>query len=124
MKKLIQSFEEGCAITGDDATKLPDVSWMPELRGKAIVASYKMSVISKAQNIIDKFVPDYSNARQYKWYPWLIWVASRSAFVFQGTIYSFTLTNLGSRFCFIDTNTAEFMGKHYEDLYNDIMADI
>jgi hypothetical protein len=120
-KELIKSFERACEVTGDNATKLPDVSWMPENRGKAMIATYKMEIIEKAQNMLDKFVPDYSKNNQRKWYPWHEWVASRSAFVYTFAHCTITGTGLGSRFCFIDSETAEFMGTQHADLYNDMM---
>lgn len=121
MKELIKSFERACEVTGDNPTQLPDVSWMPENRGKAQIATYKMEIIEKAQNMLDNFVPDYSNYGQLKHYPWFVWVPSRSAFVFTRTVFTGTRTTLGSRFCFVDTKTSRFMGENYADLYNDMM---
>lgn len=123
MKKLIQSFEEACEIMGEKECRLPDVSWMPETRGKAVLADYKLIMITKAQNKLDGFVPDYANRGQWKYYPWFKWVASRSAFVYSSTVCTNTYTFLGSRFCFIDRKTSEFIGNKYEGLYNDLMLD-
>lgn len=120
-KEFIKSFERACEVTGDDSTKLPDVSWMPENRGKSTIATYKMEIIEKAQNTIDNFVADYNNLRQLKWYPWLVWNASVGAFVFRTTDSTHTGTSLGSRFCFIDDKTAEQMGRIHIGLYNDMM---
>jgi hypothetical protein len=123
MKKLIQSFEHACEIMGEDPSRLPDVAWMPETRGNAFLADYKLMIITKAQNILDKFVPDYGNRTQWKYSPWFEWVASRSAFVSADTTYTNTGTALGSRFCFVDTKTARHIGETFIDLYNDVMLD-
>jgi len=113
--KYVLSFEEACTITGDDANAIPKGS-------KSTIAFHKMEVIEKAQNKLDKFVPDYSDSSQRKWYCWLWFNPSVGAFVFYFTIYTYTYTNLGSRFCYKTEKTAEFMTKQHIGLLNEIMS--
>lgn len=39
---------------------------------KSAVAFYKLSIIAKAWNKIDGFVPDFSNDKQLKYFPWFL----------------------------------------------------
>ena len=115
MNKYVLSFEEACKITGDDANAIPQGS-------KSTIAFHKMSVIEKAQNKLDKFIPDYSDSSQRKYYGWLWFNPSVGAFVFNFTAYTNTSTVLGSRFCYKTEKTAEFITKQHISLLNEIMS--
>jgi len=120
MATKIKTFEQACKVTGDDPNKLPDVSGLSEAMGKAVIALIKLETIRKAIN--GKWIEDYSNSSQWKYFPWLVWVPSRSAFVCTNALYSYTSTYLGSRFCFETRDTARYFGEQFIDLINDFMA--
>lgn len=73
-------------------------------------------------NKADGFVPDFSNWRQVKWFPWFKYNKDAAGFVFAHTNYTTTYaaTNLGSRICFMTSERAEQFGKQFADLYNKV----
>ncbi len=117
--ELVNTYEQACAITGDDPNNLPDVSALPELLGKSIIAAVKLTRIAQATN--DGWNADFSNVRQDKWTPWLRFVPAVGGFVCTGTDYTRTNTFLGARFWFPDPKTAEHFGRTFIDLINDLM---
>lgn len=89
---------------------------------KALVALNKLFTIAQAWNKEDEFVPNYSDWKQDKWFPWFKYDEDTARFVCVDTIY--TPTNMfayfGSRFCFKTSERAEQFGKQFEDLYNKV----
>jgi hypothetical protein len=127
--QIVPNFEAACKITGDDPNNLPDVSRMPEHRGKATLALIMLDIIATAQNkgaMPDgcDFVPDFSNHRQLKYFPVVYFNPSLGRFVCTGTLYTRTGTGLGARFYFKDDDTAEAMGKKYYQLLGDLAPPI
>lgn len=92
---------------------------------KSAVAFYKLAIIAKAWNKIDGFVPDFSNADQYKYYPWFVYKTQHAGFVYATTNYtaSITYANFGSRLCFKSSATARKFGETFTALYNEIFLD-
>lgn len=95
---------------------------IPEKHGKAMVAMYKLITIAEAWNKADKFVPDFDNTDQYKWFPWFRKQGS-AGFVSAATYYSATRTvaNIGSRLCFSTSERARQFGEQFIDLWNDFL---
>lgn len=89
---------------------------------KALVALNKLFTIAQAWNKEDEFVPNYSDWKQDKWFPWFKYDEDTARFVCVDTIY--TPTNLfayfGSRLCFKTSERAEQFGKQFVDLYNEV----
>lgn len=89
---------------------------------KALVALNKLFTIAQAWNKEDEFVPNYSDWKQDKWFPWFKYDEDTARFVCVDTIY--TPTNLfayfGSRLCFKTSERAEQFGKQFDDLYNEV----
>lgn len=87
---------------------------------KALVALNKLFTIAQAWNKEDEFVPNYSDWKQAKWFPWFKYDEDTARFVCVDTIY--TPTNLfayfGFRLCFKTSERAEQFGKQFDDLYN------
>lgn len=92
---------------------------------KSAVAFYKLAIIAKAWNKIDGFVPDFSNADQYKYYPWFVYKTQHAGFVYAYTYYaaSNTLAYIGSRLCFKSSATARKFGETFTALYNEMFLD-
>ena len=121
MKTKIKTFESACKALGIK-TLLPEVSAMPEKHQKALIAHYKLIIITEALN--DGWQPDWNNWGEYKYYPWFDLEKddkSPSGFGFSGTGYGFagTLTGVGSRLCFKTRALAEYAGKKFKTLYQD-----
>lgn len=89
---------------------------------KALVALNKLFTIAQAWNKEDEFVPNYSDWKQDKWFPWFKYDEDTARFVCVDTIY--TPTNMfayfGSRLCFKTFERAEQFGKQFDDLYNEV----
>lgn len=89
---------------------------------KALVALNELFTIAEAWNKADNFVPDFSDASQYKYFPWFVYDKGAAGFVCADT--HFTATNasasFGSRLCFKTRNRAIQFGKQFVDLYNQV----
>jgi hypothetical protein len=66
--KKIKTFIQACKKLGLDASKLPDVSCLPDIHQKAIIAHYKLIIIAQALN--DGWQPNWNDSNQGKYYPW------------------------------------------------------
>ena len=88
----------------------------------ALVALNKLFTIAEAWNKEDRFVPDFSNENQGKWFPWFRYDMKLEKFVCSSVICSSLGGNAywGSRLCFKTSERAEQFGKQFEDLYNDV----
>lgn len=109
-----------CAQLADVARLVQDVN--PN-HIKALVALNELFTIAEAWNKADNFVPDFSDASQYKYFPWFIYDKGAAGFVYAYTAYTATRTyaNLGSRLCFKTRNRAIQFGKQFVDLYNQVL---
>ena len=89
---------------------------------KALAALNKLFSIAQAWNKEDRFVPDFSNEYQGKWFPWFRYDMKLEKFVCSSVICSSLGGNAywGSRLCFKTYERAEQFGKQFEDLYNDV----
>ena len=89
---------------------------------KALSALNKLFTIAEAWNKADNFVPDISNANQYKYYPWFVYDKDAAGFVCAYTSYAaaYAGAKLGSRLCFKTANRARQFGEMFVDLYNDV----
>lgn len=88
----------------------------------ALVALNKLFTIADAWNKADGFVPDFSNSRQYKYFPWFVYNKDAAGFVYAYTNYtaSNTAAIIGSRLCFKTANRARQFGEKFADLYNQV----
>lgn len=88
----------------------------------ALVALNKLFTIADAWNKADGFVPDFSNSRQDKYFPWFVYNKDAAGFVCAYTYYaaSDALAAFGSRLCFKTANRARQFGEKFADLYNQV----
>lgn len=68
MRHKIKTFEGACKALKLKATALPNVSALPKKHQKALIAHYKLVIISEALNA--GWQPDWSNWNEYKYFPW------------------------------------------------------
>ena len=89
---------------------------------KALAALNKLFSIAQAWNKEDRFVPDFSNENQGKWFPLFRYDMKLEKFVCSSAMCSSLGGNAywGSRLCFKTYERAEQFGKQFEDLYNDV----
>lgn len=114
------TFEDACEFLGipKDAIFLTGDKEI----AKSAVAFYKLSIIAKAWNKIDGFVPDFSNLKQYKYSPWFKYNSSRAGFVYANTYYTHTnaSADIGSLLCFKSALIAHKFGETFTALYNEM----
>ena len=89
---------------------------------EALIALNQLFTLAEAWNKEDEFVPNYSDWKQDKWFPWFKYDEDTARFVCVDTIY--TPTNMfayfGHRLCFKTSERAEQFGKQFVDLYNKV----
>lgn len=98
--------------------------FLPEKFRKQIIAFNKLLIVAEVKN--EGWVPDWTNYNQNKYYPWFYYekdekrragVAARhSSFGF-----GFADSDVVSRLCFKDRETAIYVGNQFIDLYNDYL---
>lgn len=90
---------------------------------KALIALNELFSIAQAWNKADGFVPDFSDSKQDKWFPWFYYDKERAGFVFASTYNapSYASAYLGSRLCFKSANRAKQFAVQFIDLWNDFL---
>lgn len=117
----IKSFEDACKHLGLNPNDLPVVDMLPEKDRKSIIAFYKLTIIIRALN--EGWEPDWSNWDKWKYYNWFYVEKGEdqhsSGFRYRDAHCATTRTVTGSRLCCGIYADAEYIGKQFEDLYND-----
>lgn len=105
----------------EDVTRLVDA--LNPSHVKALIALNELFTIAEAWNKADDFVPDFSNSRQDKWFPWFVYDKDHAGFVCANTYNapSDTYAYLGSRLCFKTANRARQFGNQFIDLWNKVL---
>lgn len=90
---------------------------------QALQALNELFTIAEAWNKADNFVPDYSNRRQDKWFPWFVYDKDDAGFVSANAHHapSHTGAHFGSRLCFKTANRARQFGKQFIELWNKVL---
>lgn len=113
------------ALSGN-CVKLKDVAHLIEdinpRHIKTLIALNELFTIAEAWNKADNFVPDFSNASQFKYYPWFVYDRDAAGFVCANANIAATdaAANVGSRLCFKSANRARQFGEMFADLYNQV----
>lgn len=118
----LKTFEAACKIEGLDPKKvLPDFSCYPAKDRKSMIAHAKLVIIVRAANRLanggKEWIPDFDNSNQWKYHTWFI--KGSSGFRFYGRANWGSLSNVGSRLCFISRDVAEHVGKAFIKVYNE-----
>lgn len=117
----IKSFEDACKHLRLNPNDLPVVDMLPEKDRKSIIAFYKLTIIIRALN--EGWEPDWSNWDEWKYYNWFYVEKgedqSSSGFCYFGMYCASAVTYSGSWLCCGTSDDAEYIGKKFEDLYND-----
>lgn len=105
----------------EDVTRLVDA--LNPSHVKALIALNELFTIAEAWNKADDFVPDFSNSRQDKWFPWFVYDKDRAGFVCACTLNAPSNANasIGSRLCFKTANRARQFGNQFIDLWNKVL---
>lgn len=104
----------------DDVTKL--ISDINPKHIEALIALNELFTIAEAWNKEDEFVPDFSDCKQDKWFPWFEYNKNVAGFVYATTGNTPTAghTLIGSRLCFKTSERAAQFGKQFAKLYNKV----
>lgn len=88
----------------------------------ALVALNKLFTIAQAWNMLDNFVPNFSNYEQCKWFPCFEYNKDTKEFVFDKARYALSYTNAPTqlRLCFRTEKRAEQFGRKFVYLYNQV----
>ena len=89
---------------------------------EVLMALNQLFTIADAWNKKDKFVPDFRNKNQYKYYPWFQYDTFEKSFIYDHTSRTLNGGNacLGCRICFKTMARAEKFGKQFIELYNKV----
>ncbi len=117
----VNSIIDACEVLGIDPTSIRPYAKPYNNRQVAINAMEEMYVIAEA--LQEDWVADYSNKNQKKWYVWLIWDDSLSAFRFRVADYGCSIAHAGSgsRLSFPTKELAEHFGKIAISQYNKVL---
>lgn len=88
----------------------------------ALVALNQLFTIAQAWNMLDNFVPNFSNYEQCKWFPCFEYNKDTKEFVFDKARYALSYTNAPTqlRLCFRTEKRAEQFGRKFVYLYNQV----
>ena len=117
----VDSFEAALEYLGRENNAC--MCGIPDKHAKAMVAMYKLITIAEAWNKADNFVPDFSDQKQCKYFPWFMYNDNAAGFVYAYTNFTASSANasIGSRLCFSTSERAEQFGKQFIDLWNDFL---
>lgn len=89
---------------------------------EALIALNELFTIAEAWNKEDEFIPDFSDCKQDKWFPWFEYNKNVAGFVYATTGNTPTAghTLIGSRLCFNTSERAAQFGKQFAELYNKV----
>ena len=112
----------GNAVQLNDVARL--VTDINPMHIEALIALNELFTIAQAWNKADGFVPDFSDWKQDKWFPWFVYDKDAAGFVFANTThtpsYASAGAHIGSRLCFKSSARAAQFGKQFADLYNKV----
>lgn len=89
---------------------------------EALVALNELFIIAEAWNKADGFVPDFSNFKEDKYFPWFEYDRKAARFVSSCASYapSYVLASFGCLLCFKTSERAEQFGKQFIHLCNKV----
>ena len=119
--RTIKSFEDACVKENEDPSKLPDVSMISEVRGKDLIARYKLEVIYSAIN--DGWMPIKNGKLQPRYEVYHYLLPSGSGFDFSGSHYRYTYANAnaGLRLCTETKEQSDYIKDQFADLMKDML---
>lgn len=120
----IKTFEDACQVEGlNPSTVIPDFSSYPEEDRPSMIAHAKLVIIVRAANRLAnggaRWIPDFGNAKQYKYFPWFYMDGGSSGFRFVVGDGWVSVSGVGSRLCFISSEVCRYVGETFIDLYNE-----
>ena len=117
----IPNFKAAKQLIGSSTFILAEVEFNIR-HTRALVALNQLFPIAQAWNMLDNFVPNFSNYEQFKWFPCFEYNEDTKKFVFDKARYALSYTNAPTqlRLCFRTEKRAEQFGRQFIDLYNQV----
>jgi hypothetical protein len=116
INEIINSLESACEYLN------VSLNSVVRKHAKALDSLYALILIAEAWNKADDFIPDFSDNKQYKYFPVFTHLGAYAIFTSAGTYNAATFTYLGYRLCFKTSERAEQFGKQFIDLWNDFFT--
>lgn len=117
------SYLQAKGVLNNNTTRPCEVvnSLYPEYL-KALTALNKLFTIAYAWNMMDEFVPNFSDPSQAKWYPWFEYRKNAAKFVCVNTHYTLINATTAPSFLlyFKTSERAKQFGEQFADLYNKV----
>jgi len=115
--KNIKSVNDAIKYLGDSDEEVKMLKQLQECSlPRHIIAEQELVVVIKAVN--DKWVADYNNHSQYKYYSW--WYLGED-FRLCGVYYDCSYSNVSSRLVLETREKAEYLSREFKNLYKDYM---
>ena len=125
-----KSFEEICQEQGLNPADEIAFKNPGNARQKAVNAAAKLFIIAEYYN--QGWKPNWYNWDEYKYYPWFDMspekkssnegAAAGSGFSFRDYAVGASASHVGARLVFKSRKLAEYVGKHYLEIYRDFMT--
>ena len=117
----VKTFEDALALDGDqDEETLEFINSTVKHPDLVSTKAYmKLVVIARVLN--EGWKPDWTDTNQYKYQPWF---KHKSGFGLAYFVcgYRGTLTHVGSRLCFKNSELATYAANQFADIYNDFLT--
>jgi hypothetical protein len=111
------NFEKACAKL-NISPAIPAMEGLQPSAAKRMIAEYQLDIIEQATN--NGWKADFGNYLQKKWTCFMNWSPPSGCFVLDGTAYADTITNLGARFWFKDSESARRFYEENAALINEL----
>lgn len=114
----VKTYEDACAELGKDPD---DVNDEFSLRSDE-VARRKLEVVAAALN--EGWKPRWDDLQEDRWYPYFQIVPQKGAeaeIAYAGAVYSASTIRVSPRICFKTMELAEYVGKTFTDLYQQML---
>lgn len=126
LSEIIPDFEhakQAIGFTGfilaKDSLRYADVEFSIK-HASALIALNQLLTIAQAWNMLDSFIPNFSDSNQAKWFPWFEYKKDVGKFVYIWSYASPVGTNacISSLLCFKTQERADQFGIQFVDLFN------
>ncbi|MDH7463953.1 hypothetical protein QEG73_21810 [Chitinophagaceae bacterium 26-R-25] len=119
----IKTFDDACKALSY-SNVVPSFENAPEKHRKALIAHYKLIIVTEAANA--GWQPDWADSDQLKYELWPDVIADNSKPSGFGLAYHdydfwFSFTCVGSRLCFKSRDVAKYTFEQFKDLFEDYM---
>jgi hypothetical protein len=122
LQENLKTFEDACKVLGIEPSVVPTFELYPDQDRKAMQAHAKLVLIARAANQLANdnkpWQPDWNDYDQYKYYPWFE-MGGSSGFQYGDYDGWYSYSNVGSRLCFINYDTANYVGNQFIELYKE-----